>query len=196
MRIAFDSQVLSYFRQANQPGYDPEHDQDAHAKHKVAAFCLWMYAGNPVVVPTAFRECNAIPDEPSRREHFNWNAYHFSEVLASWLDEKRVESRAAELGAFHSGANDCRIVAECEEPGAAVDALAAFDRKLLKRLTGRSRIPILTPLQCLLRAGVAEDSTPKVNLHAEHPHAGATWWRIDNVLRRWRTEEWIGFTSP
>jgi hypothetical protein len=193
MRIAFDTQVVSYFLSANQDGYDPSSDDRALAREKVAAFCLWMYVGNPVVVPTVFRECEQIPrDRPEaerkNREHFNWNAYHFCEVLSSWLDPKRVDARAAELNGFHpepKNLNDCRIVAECEEPGARVDALAVFDRTFLKNLSGMTRITVATPYDCLLKARVTEETEAKVLLKPEHPLSGATWWRLSEVFRRW-----------
>lgn len=186
MRIAFDSQIVSYFLLANQAGYDPPTDPDPHlARQKAAAFCLYMYVGAAVVVPTVFAECNVIRDEDRNREHFNWNAYHFSEVLTSWLDETRVLNRTNELSAFHRGQKrrkDCRIVAECEEPGAKVDMLAAFDRKLIEHLSSQARISVATPFDCLQKA-LPENAVPKLRLLPEHPLAAATWWKLSNVLQ-------------
>jgi hypothetical protein len=190
LRIAFDAQVVSYFLAANQAGYDPSNDDPLLAREKVAAFCLWMYVGNPVIVPTVFRECSAIPatsasGERNNREHHTWNAYHFSEVLPSWLNAQRVETRAQQLNRLHKGPRnltDCRIVAECEEPGANVDALAVFDSRLLKNLRATARIPLLKPFECLIRAGVTKQTPAKVTLKPEHPLSGASWWRLGQVL--------------
>jgi hypothetical protein len=184
MRVAFDTHVVSYFLTANQGHYVPSTDP-ALAAQEVAAFCLWMYVGQPIVVPTVFGECDAIPNPTANREHRIWNAYHFDEICPSGLDPRRVDGRASELSAHHKGpkrANDCRIVAECEEPDARIDALATFDTKLVKNLKERSTILIASPLECLLRSGISADSPARFGLHAEHPLAPSTWWRIENAL--------------
>jgi hypothetical protein len=66
-----------------------------------------------------------------------------------------------------------------------VDALAAFDKTLLKNLSDKARITVASPYECLLKAGVTEDTEAKLVLKPEHPLSGATWWRLAEVFRRW-----------
>ena len=180
MRIAFDSQVVTYVLQANQYGYDPETDGDSGlATERVAAFRLWIYGSNPVIVPTVFKECKDIPDRAKRREHFTWNAYHLEEVLAEWLDAAQVDARAAELALLHPGpknANDCRIVAECEDK-ARVDALATFDPDLIKHLKDEARIVVATPDDCWQRLAIPHGAPLSIVLSPDHPLVRAAWWR-------------------
>jgi hypothetical protein len=61
--IAFDSNVLSYFLQANQAGYDPASDPDPMlAVEPVVAFRLFLYMDRAFVVPTVKREAKRIRD--------------------------------------------------------------------------------------------------------------------------------------
>src|SRR5437867_12011861 len=127
MRVAFDSNVVTYFLDANRDDYDPALDPDPALRvQRVAAFRLWIYTDNPAVVPTVQQEVVAIRQPDAHREHFNWTFYHLHEVLPTWLDGDRLDARTTELSAFHSGAADCRIVAECEQVRD-VDAFATVD---------------------------------------------------------------------
>lgn len=68
--VAFDSNVLSYFLQANQAGYDPASDPDpVLAAERVAAFRLFLYMERAFVVPTVEREAKRIRDAIRRDEH-------------------------------------------------------------------------------------------------------------------------------
>ena len=103
------------------------------------------------------------------REHFNWNAYHLEEVLAQELDAAQIDARVAELAILHSGANDCRIVAECEDKAARVDALATFDAELIKHLKDEARIVVATPNDCWHRAAIPHGTAPSRVLSPDHP---------------------------
>jgi hypothetical protein len=178
MRIAFDSHVVTFFLQANQYGYDPAEDGDSVlATERVAAFRLWIYGSNPIAVPTVFKECKDVPDAMKNREHFNWNAYHLEEVLAQELDAAQIDARVAELAILHSGANDCRIVAECEDKAARVDALATFDSELIKHLKDEARIVVATPYDCWQRLAIPHGAAPSSVLSADHPLVKVVWWR-------------------
>ena len=180
MRIALDSNGLTYLLQANRGGYDPDMDPDAElANQRKALLLLWLYTDNPVIVPTVARENQRIRDAHKRHEHQTWTQFHFHEVLEKWLDADQIDARVAELEAFHKKPSDCRIVAECEGvKSVTVDALATFDGKLLKKLRERSRVPIATPDECWRRAAVAPGTKPQVTLGPEHPLFGVPWPQV------------------
>lgn len=179
MRIAFDSNVITYFLRANQDGYDPATDSDAAlAVQRVAAFRLFLYCDNPIVLPTVAEEVESIPNAATRREHLVWTRYHLHEILPTWLNNERLSYRTAELAANHSGinnVNDCRIVAECEQSPA--EAFATFDPRLINNLRNETKVFVATPDECWRRADVHRGAEPYVHLQPEHPLVNATWWR-------------------
>ena len=178
MRVAFDSNVLTFFLDANQAGYDPDADLDrVLAPQRRAALRLWMYCDNPIVVPTVWRECEVIPDELTQRGHFTWMAYHLEEVREEKLDSKKVDTRAKQLEDLHPGKNDCRIVAECEDAAARVDTLVTFDSRLIGNLEAATAIKLATPDECWEEAGIPRGTRPQVRLEPVHPLFDATWLR-------------------
>ena len=180
MRVALDSNGLTYFLQANRGGDDPDGNPDAElANQRKALLLLWLYTDNPVIVPTVARENQGIRDDEKRREHHRWTELHLHEVIEKWLDADQITARATELEAFHRKPSDCRIVAECEGvKSVTIDALATFDRTLLRKLRERSRVPIATPDECWRRAAVAPGTTPQVTLKPEHPLFGVPWLQV------------------
>ncbi len=180
MRIAFDSNGLTYFLQANQEGYDPDSDPDAElATQRKASLLLWLYTDNPVIVPTVARENQRIRDDEKWHEHQRWTELHLHEVIEKWLDADQIAARVTELEAFHKKPSDCRIVAECEGvKSVTVDALATFDGELLKKLKDGSKVRIATPDECWQCATVAPGTTPQVKLAPEHPLFGVPWLRV------------------
>ena len=180
MPVAFDSNVITYFLDANQTGYDPNVDPDASlAEQRVAAFRLFLYCKtDPVVLPTIGKEVESIRDAQRRREHTRWTHYHWHEVLANSLNADRVNARAQELSDWHSGvsnANDCRIIAEGEQTH--VVAFVTFDASLIRNLRDHASMFIGTPTECWQRATVPHGTSPSMVLEPEHPLFKATWWR-------------------
>jgi hypothetical protein len=180
MRIAFDSHVITYFLQANQDGYDPESDLDAVlAAQRVATFRLFLYCEEePIVLPTVAKEVEIIPDAAIRQEHIVWTHYHWHEVLPDSLDAERLNARAQDLSKRHSGvknANDCRIIAECEQ--SQVDVFVTFDTNIIRHLRDHSGTFIGTPTECWQRAAVPHGTSPHMALEPAHPLFNAGWWR-------------------
>ena len=177
MRIAFDSNVVTYFVQANQEGYDPLTDPDVNlAPQKVAAFQLFLYSPlDPVVLPTVMQEVEAIPAVAIRQAHAIWVQYHWHEYLSSWLNQTMLETRAATLAAKHSGKRDCLVLAECEQSSA--DTLATFDGDFITHLKPETQVFLDTPVVCWDRLAVPRGAEPHVRLQSQHPLAHATWWR-------------------
>lgn len=187
MRLAPDSNILTYHWQANQAAYDPSADPDQSlAPQRVAAFRLSLYSPiRPIVVPTVMKEIEAIRDQQKHVGHFNLAAYDLDELQAADLNEGRVSERAELFALRHSGpkkANDCRIVAECEEAaylaeGSAIDAFVTLDSTLANALRDCANVAILTPVEAWERLAIQPGAAPVWTPAEGHPLRHASWWR-------------------
>lgn len=147
--ISFDSNVLTYFLQANSGTYDPASDDNASlAVERVAAYRLFLYGPTLTIVPSVLQEAQAIPDPVTREEHVRWIYYQLNEVLPANLDENDVLVRQRRYQALHpTGRLDCRAVAEAESAG--LERFITFDSRLRRRLAGKTkRIIVQCPTEC------------------------------------------------
>ena len=120
----------------------------------------------------------SIPDAAIHREHTIWTHYHWHEVLLGSLNADRLSARAAQLSTWHAGAkhaNDCRIIAECEQSGA--DTFATFDTILIRNLREHAAVFIGLEDECWQRLAVPRGAPPRWRLEPEHPLFNAEWWR-------------------
>lgn len=175
-QIAFDSNVLTYFLEANSAGYDPSADPDQTlARERVSAYRLFLYADRAFVVPTVEREAKRIRDAFRRDEHLRFIWYHFMEILESSLDAAFVTKRMTELCAYHADGDDCRALAEAE--AGRVDVLVTFDKTLKKRLQPRTNARLKSPAECWVDLDVPRGTPPRFTPADGHPLQHATWWR-------------------
>jgi hypothetical protein len=73
--IAFDSNILSYFLEANTAGYDPATDPDQKlAPERRDACRLYLYA-DICWLPVMVGETEGIPDTLKRSDHLRWPFY-------------------------------------------------------------------------------------------------------------------------
>jgi hypothetical protein len=175
--IAPDSNILTYFLQANSGFYEPEEDpQPDLAAERVAVYRLFLYGPKLVIVPSVLAEAQKIPATATRDEHVQWIYYHFREVLPEWLDQSDVTKRQVCYSALHPKAMDCKAVAEAESAG--INRFITFDGRLRKRLAGKTeKILIQTPTECWAELAVPKGAQPNVLPAPEHPLANVSWWR-------------------
>jgi hypothetical protein len=173
---AIDSNVLTYFLEAFQDGYDPGQDVSGLANERVAAVRCFFYGERPFWVgPTVKREC-------ARIRNISWADLHLRIPLTLLQDmapetpEKDLEARAIDLKVHHPSHDDCRVVAEAEAIGLSV--LLTCDQDLIGRLGPRSRVSMLRPSQFWDSLGIRRGAQPLLRPRAEHPLATKTWWRL------------------
>ena len=87
-----------------------------------------------------------------------------------------MQARAEALSLHHSGANDCRILAEAEEIG--LDILLTYDADFCKRLTGRSKVvALLRPSLYWSKLAIVRGAQPITIPHHSNPLSDKTWWQ-------------------
>ena len=111
--VAVDSQCLSYVIDAL--GGIGEPTDVLHDERK-ALFQIYLYAPwTFCVTPTVESEYARIRNPQRRELHESFVAVLFETFAATSAEEEEsINRRALELGSFHAGVNDCKVVAECE----------------------------------------------------------------------------------
>ena len=174
--VAFDSNVLSYFLQANQAGYDPASDPDpVLAAERVAAFRLFLYMERAFVVPTVEREAKCIRDAIRRDEHLRFIRFQFDQVLEQNLDANWIRRRTSELARHHADEDDCRAVAEAE--GGTMEVFVTFDGVLKAHLQAHATVALRSPSEQWTALRIPRGTPPHWQPRRGHPLHGADWWR-------------------
>src|SRR3989338_166442 len=99
--VAFDSNVLTFFLDANRGQYSVA-ARDPLREQQIAAFRLFLFC-RPFIVRTVTAEAERIKDDPKLREHMNFIWYSFAECIP---DEDQIvasEQRALDLEHYHPG---------------------------------------------------------------------------------------------
>ena len=174
--IAFDSHVLSYFLQANQPEYDPTADQEKDlARQRLPAYRLVLWT-EVYVLPVVEHESQPIRDEVKRREHLRWAYYHLREVPSEWFDQGRIDHRVAELRLAHDKPSDCRLVAEADEVPE-IEMVATNDLHMIRKLRQHTKLSLQSPADLWTALRILRGTSPRWCPADGHPHRHATWWR-------------------
>ena len=174
--VAIDSNALTYLVEAIEPAYDPAHDAPGLAAERIAMIRTYLYGGVQFwVMPTVEAEYNRIQD-PSRHlrhQRAAWILLHDAPVDTPAND---LNVRARALNAFHSGATDCRIVAEAEVSG--VRSLVTRDDKLITNLQPHTKLLLQYPSAFWASLNIAPGSKPLLEPHPSTPLAHVLWWRL------------------
>jgi predicted nucleic acid-binding protein len=174
--VGIDSPSLTYLVEAIEPGYDPAADEPTLADQRVAMVRSYFYGNVQFwVIPTVETEYNRIrdPDRHLRHQQAAWTLLHDAPIR---VPEDTINRRASELGLFHSGSADCRIVAEAELAGLA--ELVTFDGKLIDHLTGRTRLALARPSAFWQSLGIGPGAAPVLEPRPSNPLAHVDWWRL------------------
>ncbi len=166
---------MTFLVKATSVGYDPSNYPTGIAEERIAMLRIFLYADHPLcLTPTVEQEYEAIPHKNWRRAHRDFHRFHVCDALGN-VPPSTDETRVTFLRSLHSGAGDCRIAAEAEQAG--LTLLLSRDAKFAKRLN-----PILSGL-CIEQPsaywnslGIPRGTRPRVQLAAENPLSGATWW--------------------
>ena len=172
--MAFDSNVLTFFLDANRGQYAASPD-DPLRDERIAAFRLFLFC-RPFIVRTVTAEAGRIKNVPKLKEHmaFIWGS--FAECVPDDDQIQLIEARARSLEPHHPGQmDDCRILAETESCD--VPTLVTFDTQLQKRLAAHTKIRIQMPVECWQALAIPPGAPPQWSPAAEHPLSRESWWR-------------------
>jgi hypothetical protein len=173
--IAFDSNVLTFFLDANRGAYEVRPD-DPFTEQRIAAFRLFLYC-KVVIVPAVTTEAQAIRDAGKQEEHLRLIATNFVEFNPDDCQERAIERRAVELLPHHPrGAEDCRILAEVEQDGGP-PVLVTFDNAFRRDLAAHTRVLLQSPVECWTGLSIPR-GTPSMWVPGRgHSLEDETWWR-------------------
>jgi len=172
--VAFDSNVLTFFLDANRGQYELV-SGDPLRPQRIAAYRLFLFC-RPFIVRTVASEAERITNDDKLREHMQFISYQFGECIPDEAQVRAIERRASELEPFHPGKlNDCRILAEvelCQLP-----LVVTFDTDFQKRLSTHTKVRIQTPAECWQSFSIPPGARPQWVPARGHPLANETWWR-------------------
>ena len=171
IQIGVDSQCLSYVIDAFSSVAAPT---DSLAAQKLALVRLYFYLpGTLWVTPTVTAECAQIRNVDRAELHAGFIRTLFGEMPVR--DSTAVSLRAAELGQFHTGSNDCLIVSEAEQVGHLV--LLSFDSTLVRRLAPRTAMKLSEPSDYWNGLSIPRGAKPDKVPHPTNPLSAEEWWR-------------------
>jgi len=110
MKVAADSQCFSFLIDAINGITRPT---DGIAHEKIALFRTYLYLPETLyATPTVLNECSKIRDITRKELHDSYFMVLFDEVFIE--DRDKVIELSGQYSSFHSGKNDCYILAEAE----------------------------------------------------------------------------------
>jgi hypothetical protein len=173
--IAFDSNVLTYFLDANRGNYALT-PNDPLAPQRVAAMRLFLYC-RPFIMPTVKAEAERIRNPEKLEEHMRSIGLSFGEFVPDERQEASIKRRAGELQHQHpKGLNDYLILAEVEEDGD-IPVLVTWDIQLTDNLAPHTGIRLESPVECFEAFNIPRGTPPEWTPAPGHPLANETWWR-------------------
>jgi hypothetical protein len=119
-------------------------------------------------------EAGLIPKGVKLEEHLRFIASTFWQVILDQKQKQLVEQRAAELKHYHSGALDCRIVAEAEV--GEVPTLVTLDSKLISRLSPHTQVRLRRPAEFWGDLAIPPGTRSKWVPGLGHPLESESWW--------------------
>lgn len=170
-QVGIDSQCLSYIIDA-WSGISPPKDNLAH--QRVALTRLFFYLPDTLwVTPTVSAECAEIRNIARRELHTSFIQTLFGELQVK--DRASVDNRSSYLRKYHSGVNDCCIVAEGEDVGHSV--LLTFDSDLIRHLSQYTTLKLIAPEDYWTSLKITPGSRPDKQPYNSNPLFSEDWWK-------------------
>jgi predicted nucleic acid-binding protein len=179
--FSIESNTLTYLVEAFDRSYRPETDSAPNlAPERLALRRLYHYLDEGFefwLPPRAYSEVERISEKRPQafRDHLSTIVVTCSEGGIEGMEDQ-VAERANRLGGAHSGASDCRILAESEARGC--EALLTCDGDFITRLNPKSDVSILRPSEYWSSLGIPEDARPlRMRTYPDGP-AENRWWTL------------------
>jgi len=169
--MGVDSNCLSFIIDAFEGTEKPT---DSLAEQRIALARIFFYTGQTfLTTPTVKREIEKIPDLVRRKEHQSWMMTLFG-TLPVRVPPEEISRRSQNYQRFHRKQSDCMVLAEAEVTRLAI--LLTFDFAFVDRLTGKSNVVLMKPLDCWNALGIPKGSQPKTQPHPTNPLIDQSWW--------------------
>lgn len=166
--IALDSNCLTYLLTVIDNVLQPS---DNLATEKIALYRIFIYVAPLYYTNTVKTECGRISDKIKK-------AMHENDTLLSYHQIKYNLAKVSDLdiyyNKYHTGLNDCSILAEAEIMKA--DILLTYDDDFYNRLRCRSHhIKLLKPSECWDELSIPHGTKPKLRPLSTNPFSNEMW---------------------
>lgn len=180
IKVAIDSQLLTYFIEAINPSYDhikAIKDKPKIAQQRFAILRIFLCTKHLYIMPTVQEEYGKIKIEELKKKHKDiherllLDCPHLTDQNITFDNEKKYYLK------FHDGEKDCQIIAEAE--GCRMDYFLTFDGKLYERLHNNTKVVKImkTDEFWLDVSAVPKGSEPKLAPHCTNPLYKKDWWK-------------------
>ena len=170
IHVGLDSQCYTYLIDTMASVDEPTDDI---ADQRIALFRIYLYKeGGLHILTTVRAENQCIHDMALAKHHENWMTL-FPETQP--INPSRIDDRTKELLACHSGARNCRILAEAEDVGLSV--LLSFDSKFIAKLRSKTAVSVVRPLDFWTSLNIPRGAKPENPPRPDNPMAAQSWWR-------------------
>ncbi len=185
LRIALDSNIATYFVEANFLEYNPNNDNWDSAKERVATVRIYLYSNLTFgLTPTAIQQIEKISNNMRLEEHTATISNIFEDFPFEFA-ETMIEERKNYYFGFHKGGKkqeeDCRILAEAEigdQRFGNYDVLLTFDKNFIKNLKDKTKtLKLMSPSDFWKGLNIPKGSEPIKWFHTTNPNRNKTWWK-------------------
>jgi hypothetical protein len=177
--IAIDSNVLSYYVTATEPGYNPCENKEEPKNEIIASLQIPLYSRWYAILPTIREEYLKIKKTSKLELHIIADKV-FIEYTEPAFDKAELKKKAEYFNQYHQGAknyNDCMLVAEAEFLSDTT-VLLSNDRNLLKKLSPLVKgLLIMKPTEFVKNYDLLKERlriSPAKSNYLYHQ----TWWRF------------------
>ncbi|MBT9097718.1 hypothetical protein KFZ76_08365 [Methylovulum psychrotolerans] len=167
--IGLDSQCVTYIIDTMNNTNEPT---GRLAPEYLALFRIYLYHAVFSITPTAKIECQEIKNAERKKLHISWINSQFVETQP--INITQIETRITLLNNFHSGNNDCRILAEAEDAG--LNTLISFDTDFVSRLRNKTVLSLMYPTEFWESLEIPCGANPVTVPYKTNPMAQEKWW--------------------
>lgn len=171
IKIGLDTHCVSYLIDTWLYGDEPK---DSLANEKIALTRLFFYLPDTLrTTQTVVDECIEIksPDRAELHQSSINTLFSQDQIIFS----ERILRRSIYFEKFHSGKNDCRVLAENEDVGNT--HFLTCDKNLIKNLSLIANLSIVKPTDAWQLLAPRKGERPNKLPEKSHPLSGRVWWR-------------------
>src|SRR5712691_996865 len=178
LKVAIDSNVLTYLVQSARARYYPKSDQKdlGLRSQKKTIFFLSRYLDGLYVPPTVRAEVENIRHHKKTMSHMRWLDTQLVDILPQQC--AGAVKRAKYFADYHKGkkqSKDCLVLAEAE--CSEMDVLLTFDNNFIEHLAQRTTLRLERPSGLWARLGILPGTRPRWGPAPGNPTASQRWRR-------------------
>ncbi len=174
-QIAIDSNMMTYLIEAMDPNYDPSRDSRVLRSERVAMLRCFLYVDQEFyLVPTVITEYQKIAKQPRYQKHRHVHYVLLHDVTWS-LNVKAIARKVKLFQQYHSGPNDCQILAEVDD--AKIPILLTLDPKIGNNLQSHTCVRITKASDYWSGLGIPHGAKPVKVPHITNPLGNKRWWQ-------------------